>query len=144
MSVAWACDICGKSTHINPPVEYQFTEEKVMVPTGKEVEKEFEVPDPKDPRKKIKQMMKTIEVVNVEQVVRKPKMAVMKRQNHQSGEIEDIPIQEIKDLEPRAFIVRLTLGQEQVQRDFCRDCLEKEIVPHVKHVWDMLAKIGSK
>jgi len=117
MSVTWVCDICGKQTFINPPVEF-LTEEK-----------EFKTKDEKGKTKKIKQTV--------------PKMATMKRQNSQTGKIEDVPIQDMKDLKPRTYIVRLEIGRELIQKDFCKECLGK-VLPEIKQLWNKLESIKSK
>jgi hypothetical protein len=122
--VTWTCDICGKPTHVNPPVEPQWEERQVPV----------EMPDPNDPTK--------VTIVHVPQ--RLPKMAKMKQQNAFTGEIEDVDVQETKDLAPRTWIVSLSVGQDQIQKDFCKECLTEHVLPAAQALWDKLAAIKSQ
>lgn len=76
-------------------------------------------------------------------VVKIPVMSTAKRQNQFTGEVEDIQVQKIRFLKPRAHIIRLDVAGEEVQRDFCEDCV-KEVLPEVQKLWDKLASIRSK
>ena len=146
--LSWKCDICAKDTHVHPPVEHVFEEKEVEQPEVYTEDTEVELPaaDPHDATKTIK-VKKVISVpkTRMKKVIqRTPKMGVMKRQNAQTGIVEDIAIQETKDLQPRAYIVRLHIGQEHVQRDFCLECLNSQILPKLKEVWDQLAAIKGQ
>jgi hypothetical protein len=109
---------------VNPPTEPQFLEEYA----------EAEVPHPDKPG--------TTLVIKLP--VKKPKMCKMKRQHHVTGDVQDIEVQEHKDLYPRTFIVGLTVGNEYVQRDLCKECFLKFVKPEAKALWDNLAGLGSK
>lgn len=143
--VNWKCDMCGKDTQVNPPTK-PVTEKKTVV---------VDIPDP-DHVKTLSQEDQTrlmaeyvaktykgpTKELKHEQDV--PVMKTMKRQNAQTGEIEDIPVQEIKDLSPRTYITQLTVGPEMIQKDFCKDCLTKEILPILQPLWDKLASVKSQ
>lgn len=72
-----------------------------------------------------------------------PKMSKMKQQNPYTGEIETVKIQDMKDLRPRAYIVRLSVGKEIIQKDFCKEHLDN-VLPEIKALWNKLEKIKSK
>jgi len=119
----WHCDICKKETFVNPDLEPLFEE------------KEFDVPTP------IAVGKGKIEIQNKKVVQKVPKMTTMKQQNIKTGKIELIPVQAHKELQERTFIIALRAGQEKIQRDFCRDCLEKHVMPKIKELWDVLENI---
>lgn len=118
------CDICGVPTHFAPEQEAEFEMKEVPL----------EVPDEENPGQ-----MKT---VMVEQ--RFPVMTTRKQQNPFTGVIEDKPVQKTKDLQERAYYLQLTLGGEYCIRDVCRSCLEKEILPLARPLWDKLASLVAK
>lgn len=70
-------------------------------------------------------------------------LTTMKQQNHVTGRVEPITVPLVEDLEPRAYIVRLTVGQEVVQRDLCWDCL-KTVQHLIRPLWSELEKMESK
>lgn len=109
------CDICGVETFINPRTEALYEEKEVEVVVNE----------------------KTQEKMKVMQKV--PVMTTMQRQNHRTGEMQSIQVQKIKDLDKRAYLIQLTVGSEYVHRDFCIDCLNKEIRPLFEPLWDKLA-----
>lgn len=134
MAVTWHCDICGKPTYVNPPVE-QVTEIRDMTYEVPEVDPEtgeVQVDAQGLPKKK---------PVTIKQQV--PKMTKIKRQHPFTGDVEDIEVPEMKDLAERAYIVQLTVGPEQVQKDFCKECMTKHVLPEAKALWDKLAAIRS-
>ena len=108
MAVAWKCDVCGKDTHVNPPVVQVFETQKIG-------DKVFDV----------------------------LKMQKLQTMNFVTGEMEEQNVPVVKDLKPRAHIVKLNAGQQIVQRDFCDECLQS-IMPELKALWDKLAAVGSK
>lgn len=70
------------------------------------------------------------------------KMSIMKRQDSM-GNVTEVEIPAFKDLSPRTYFVRYTLGQETIQRDFCKECfdnLRNELIP----LWDKLEQITPK
>jgi hypothetical protein len=119
MAVRWHCDNCGNDGHVNPPTAPVFIETEVIVGDGKTA----------GSGTKVKQKV--------------PKMNITKRQDPATGEIKDIPVQEIKDLDTRIHIVRVSVGQETIQKDLCSKCLEifKE---DLKLVWNKLNGIKRK
>ncbi|GEM_PF-3420888 len=136
MATYWICDICGKQTLVNPPTE-QVVEEvtrEIQVPST--VEKEVVEAGQK-------RMKKTVEFQTQTVTEKIPKMAKMKRQDPFTGEVQDVDVPELKDLKPRAYLVNLNVGHEMIQKDFCKECLEK-VMPEVQALWDKLASIKSK
>lgn len=134
MAMVFNCDLCGEITYINPPVELLFDEEIT----------EMDVPFVKST--KIGSDGKPINKIGFEKKIVKnkvPKMTTMKRQNPINMEMEEIPIQDQIDLKPRAYIVRLFVGQEGIQKDFCKLCLDT-IMPEIKALMNKLEKIRSK
>lgn len=131
--VCWNCDICGEATYINPTSEPLWDEHKleVSVPFT-----EDEIGEDGQKRKVLKYKVET-------QITRVPKLTHMKRQNAQTGVIEEVPVQDVKDLQPRAYIIRLTVGAESIQKDFCKKCLQT-VMPQIQALWDGLAKIKDK
>ncbi len=69
--------------------------------------------------------------------------AAMKVQDPFSGEVKEVPVPKVEDLHPRTHIIRVTAGQEVIQKDFCKDCLEK-IRPELQALWDKLEGIKDK
>lgn len=134
MANSFQCDICTKTTYINPPSEPQWEEHKVEV----SVPYTEDVPDPDVPSK----FSKVLKYKNETQITRLPKLTKMRRQNAQTGEVEEVPIQDIKDLQPRAYLIRLMVGNEVLQKDFCKECLET-IMPQIQALWDKMASIKS-
>lgn len=53
-----------------------------------------------------------------------PKTVTMKRQNPETGAVENVAIPECRDLQPRNYIVSVRAGSERVQRSFCHCCLD--------------------
>jgi hypothetical protein len=132
MASVFHCDICQKSTYIHPLTEPQWEEHTVSV----EVPYSEEVQDPESPSKTNKVLRYKTET----KTTRIPKMTTMKRQNHQTGIVEEIPIQDIKDLQPRTYIIRLMVGSEVVQKDLCKECLSV-VMPEIQTLWDKLATL---
>lgn len=140
MASVFECDICQKRTVLNPQVEHLFEEKEFEVDVPVTTETEVEVDTQDGGKAMVKRL--NIDARKEKRTVRSPKMATMKRQNIHSGVIEDIPIHETRDLSPRTYIVRLTIGNETVQRDFCRDCLS-DLMPGLKTMWTQLSAIKS-
>lgn len=84
------------------------------------------VPHPNDPNQTI-QVQKTVK---------------QKRQN-MYGQVEEIDIPAVKFLSEKAYLVILQVGDEQVKRDFCYDCLIK-LLPTIKQTWNMLENISPQ
>lgn len=122
--VTWICDLCGAPGVIHPRTE-PITEKKTVT---------IEVPDPKNPKNRIQK--KVTRDVPVTEVIR--------RQNTQLARVETVEIQKMKDLDPRAILVLLQFGMENVQKDFCMSCYNKEIKPHVEPLFDILCKIQDR
>jgi len=114
------CDICGVETFINPRSEPQYEEKEVEVVVNE----------------------KTGEKMKVVQKV--PVMTTMMRQNHRTGEVQEISVQKVRDLDERAYLIQLTVGSEYVHRDFCKKCLDEEIRPLFAPLWDKLAAVTEK
>jgi len=71
-----------------------------------------------------------------------PVMTELRRQDAQTGQIRKIPVPKMLDLFPRAYLLRLNVGSESVQRDFCRDCLET-LRPEFDALWLKLENIKA-
>ena len=103
-----SCDICGKTTYINPLSE--------NIPV-------------KDDNGNI---------IGYEQT----EMFV---QNTSTGEMETVKIPKLNDLQERCYKVILFCGFENITKDFCKDCLEKnEIGNKIKDLFNSLKNISSK
>jgi len=93
-----------------------------------------EVPDPKNPKNRIQQKV-TRDV---------PLTTTIRRQNTQSSRVETVEIPLMRDLDPRAILVLLQFGMENVQKDFCMACYNEHIKKHVEPLFDVLCKIQDK
>lgn len=70
-----------------------------------------------------------------------PDMGVGKRQNLNTGEIEEYPVQKVEHIDPKAYIIRISVGfDEYIQRDFCKECLD-DYLPEIKKLWSTLEGI---
>jgi hypothetical protein len=141
MAVGWKCDQCGKDTHIHPPTEPLYDEKEVEIEVPEMVERDVPVLDKKGNKTNKTEKRKVIELVKKKQLVKSPRIIKVKKQNLYTKKMEEMDVHEQRDLFPRAFLVRLSFGMtEEVQRDFCRECLDK-IMPKLKEVWDLLEKV---
>ena len=124
MVTQWLCDLCGAPGYIHPLTE-PVMRKKVM---------KIELPDPKDPRKKItKEVFREI-----------PQTTKIRRQVTQTSKVETVEIPLLKDKQPRAILVQLNFGMENVQKDFCMKCFNKNIRDKVEVLFDFLAGIEDK
>ena len=122
--LSWNCDICGAPGVIHPRTE----------PVMKKKTVTYEVPNPQNPKEKI-----------IKKVTRDvPMTTTIRRQNTQTSRVETLEIPDTKDLQPRAMLVLLQFGMENVQRDFCVKCYDAKIKPHVDKLFDVLVKIQDK
>jgi len=122
--IRWNCDICGNPGVIHPRTEPLMRKKVVTV----------EVPDPENPKEKIQQKV-TREI---------PLTTTIRRQNTQTSRVETVEIAQTKDLDPRAILVLLQFGMENVQKDFCMDCYNTKIKKYVEPLFDVLCKIQDK
>lgn len=122
------CDICGKETMVNPPIERLMEDKKI------ERDVPYTVTNPKTKEKKLLYKRETV-------IQKVPKMSIMKRMNAQTGAIEEVPVPATRDLKPRAIIVSLSVGNEVIQRDFCVECFDKKIKKKMKGAWNLLEKV---
>lgn len=123
--IKFNCDICGKETFINPPTEQVFVEQEF----------EYDVPDPENPAK-LKKEKKLVKV---------PEMTVMRVQHpNDPNQVLEQKIPKLKDLKPRMWRVQLRVGQESVDRDFCKECLDKELKSDLACLRDKLESIERK
>lgn len=129
MASTFHCDCCGKITYLNPPTK-QVMEDKEVTVQYQDVAMVDEKP---------------IMVLKTKTVIQSvPATTIMRRQHHQSGDVEEVQIPLIEDLKPRTYIVRLSIGGELIQKDFCKECIEKpNIKSAIKMLWDSLAAIKS-
>lgn len=72
----------------------------------------------------------------------KVKMSYTKVQDD-NGNIKKVPVPEIKDLKPRTYIIRLTVGSETIQKDVCKVCLDNHLKSDLKTLWAKLENIKS-
>lgn len=119
MSVKWMCDKCGIPTHLDPPREHVIERfEKVRVPSN----------DPK------------IEKYQNQPI---PKMETKKTLDPISKKMVDVSVPVMKDLEERTYIVELRIGQDRIQRDFCKKCLDS-IESDILNLKSVLEKFDPK
>lgn len=126
MALLWNCDNCAAPGVIHPRTEQMFKKETVTY--------EVPAPEPGNPLKKIKK--------EVERDV--PLTTTLRRQNTQASRFETIEVPMTKDLDPRAILICLTFGNENIQKDFCMDCYNEEIKPHVEQLVNKLAEYQDK
>lgn len=116
------CDICGKETFINPPTEPVITE----------VEQEYTTYEDS------KAVIRT-------RKIQVPEMTVMKVNDpHGSGKLIDHPIPKTRDLKPRMWRVQLRVGQECIDRDFCKECLDEYFKGDLSNLRNRLEQIERK
>ena len=118
----WHCDICGKVTTMLPQTEKVFEEVGI----------EVNIPD-KDGKVVSKTVKRKV-----------PKMTVQKQQDPYTGKIINKPVQMIKDLSPRTYIINFSVGQENITKDVCKECLDKHLIQVIQPLWDKLASLDSK
>lgn len=73
-----------------------------------------------------------------------PVMETMKRQNLHNGTIEEVPVQKLEYLEEPAVLVKLRIGSENIQRDFCRKCIDEYCGPEIKALREKLWSLEGK
>lgn len=122
MANKWNCDDCGIETTLNP--------EREPVP-----DMDNPVIDPKTKKPLINQ--------KTGKPVYHQKLKKQKYQHPITGEMIEREIPEFRDLQERAYIVRLKIGDEVIQRDFCKKCLDKRL-PDFKATFESLEKVGNK
>jgi len=114
MSVFWKCDVCGKPTLVHPPTELEYVEVDTLNEKTREKEK-----------------------------IKMPVLVDVKQQDLTTGKMKTVTVNKRRDLSPRAYIVKLSIGPESVQRDLCIDCLDKIKKPLLE-VFEMLEKMESQ
>ena len=67
----------------------------------------------------------------------------LKSMDFNSGKVVSQMVPKLKDLKPRAHLIKLNAGIQSVQRDFCDGCLE-QVMPEVKALWEKLERIGNR
>ena len=122
MANKWNCDDCGKETHVNPMTE--------------------PVPDMKKPVIDPKTKQHMINPATGKPVYHQ-KLTKQKYQHPISGEMIERDIPEVKFLQPKCYIVRLKIGDEVIQRDFCKECLDKRL-DAFKETFKSLEEIKGK
>lgn len=135
MSNRWNCDLCGKQTFMNPAAKPVFEQQGVKTVPRLD-------PETKKPLVKIVDGKPELLVDEVPNMV--PVMEKMRRQNLHNGTIEEIPVQKIEYLEEPAVLVKLKVGHENIQRDFCRECLNKYCGAEIKQLMDKLWTIQAE
>lgn len=114
MSVLWKCDICGRDTLVHPPTELVYKEiESKEEKTGKKI------------------------------ITKIPEIIKVKQQDPHSGKMKEIEVNKRRDLFPRTYIVKLSIGPESIQKDLCLECLNKIKEPLIK-AFNTLEKVESK
>lgn len=136
MANKWNCDICGVQTFMNPATKPVFEQQGT---------RQVPVLDPqtKQPMVRMVEGQKP-EIVMKEEPNMVPVMETMRRQNLHNGTIEEIPVQKIEFLEEPAVLVKLKVGHENIQRDFCRVCLEKYCGAEIRALRDKLWSLEGK
>lgn len=130
MAVKWNCDVCGKETNVNPQTKPVMEDKPIQVPevdptTGQPVQDD-------DGKVKMKTVMQKVQ-----------KRTTVKVQDMITGKVTNQEIGLFEDVTPRAYIVRLGVGQEVVQRDVCKTCLDT-LMPLIRPMWDKLEKMEGK
>jgi len=130
------CDTCDKKTFVNPDRETVYESEDI----------DFELPIPvkqgKD--KETGADLYTIENKKQTKTIKKPVMTYQKRMDQNTGKIVKYPIAEVKFLQPLTVFIRLKLGGDIIQRDFCEECIRggnekaKEIFETAEKLWSLL------
>lgn len=102
------CDICGKTTYMNPQTQ-------------------------------------TIEIKDENNNIIGYEQTEILIQNANTGEMEKISVPKMLDLQERTYKVMLFSGSENIIRDFCKECLEKnEIGNKIRDLFNTLMNIKSK
>lgn len=70
-------------------------------------------------------------------------MTTMKIQDPFSGDVKSAVVPKVEDLYPRTHIIRVSAGQEVIQKDFCKECLDK-VRPELEALWNKLESIEDK
>ena len=118
------CDICGVETFINPPTK----------PITREETQEYFVFD--ETTKKRVAQKRTIQV---------PEMTFMRMQDPTDcSKMIDQPIPKLEDLKPRMWRVQLRVGQECIDRDFCKECLDKHFRSELASLRGKLEEVKRK
>lgn len=119
MSVKWICDSCGIPTHLDPPKEQVIDRvERVRLPNS-------------DPN------VEKFQNVNI------PKTVKHKTLDPISKKMVEIDVPLMRDLEERTYIVELRIGQDRIQRDFCKKCLDT-IESDIMNMKNVLERFDSK
>jgi len=88
-----------------------------------------------------KPILEEVVIEGKKQIVQKK--VKKKFQDSVSGEVKTVMVPQVEDLYPRAYIIKLNVGMETIQRDVCLDCLPK-IKPELDALWKKLEDIRSK
>lgn len=137
----WRCDICGKLTNMNPEME------PVIVPNGTRkvhvvgkdglpsyAKNEEGKPDYTKP-------------IYKEEPIYKQETTKIRRQNLSQGaivETVEVPKFKIKNEDKAGVLVRIKIGQENVQADFCKPCFDEALKPKLKPVFDEIMDIAEE
>lgn len=84
------------------------------------------------------------EIITKEEPNMVPVMETMRRQNLHNGTVEEVQVQKVEFLEEPAVMVKLKVGYENIQRDFCRACLEKYCGAEIRALRDKLWSLEGK
>lgn len=125
MGMSFHCDDCGVETFINPPTE-QVVEEQMQ---------EYTVIDTETNKPKTRTRLMNV-----------PVMTKMRTQDpHDPKKTIEVEIPKMKDLKPRYWRVQLRVGQEVIDRDFCKPCLDKsELYGKLVDLRNTLEKVERK
>ena len=133
------CDTCKKQTFTNPDRE--------IVQEEKEIE--FEVPTPVKVGfdKKTKKELFEIQMIKQKKIIKKPKMTYHRVMDQNTGEVIKRPIPEAIYKQPLTVFIRLKVGGDIIQRDFCEECVQgghdkaKEIFEAAEKLWSLLEEV---
>ena len=117
MGIQWHCDKTGRQTYINPPQEtvmQEVKDDKGKVVLG---------PD--------------------KQPIMEPVMVEIDWQNPETGVVEKKKVPKVKYLKEKAYIVRLRVGDQLIQRDFCEEGLQ-HLQPELDALWKKMKEMKSK
>lgn len=129
----WNCEGCPASGLLQPPTEPIMEDGKeIDVPVtdenGQPVIEMVKDPKTKKEVPKVKMTKKNVQ---------KNKLVKVKQQDPVTGQIRVVEVPAHKDLAPRIYRVSITLGNEQINRFFCKDCLKKRH-DKLKAAWDAI------
>ena len=135
------CDTCNKKTYMNPDRE--------IVQEDRTIEYEIPVPVKAGVDKATGKDVFIMEMQKQTKTIQKPVMTYQRRMDAITGKIVKHPVPKIIYKQPLTVFVRLKIGGDIIQRDFCEECIKggnekaKEIFEQAEKLWDLLEGIDG-